>query len=39
MAKNKDKRDGIIIIEKGIKILRLVSNVSEIAIQYKLNKK
>ena len=39
MAKNKDKKDGIIIIETGIKILRLVSNVNEIAIQYKLNKK
>ena len=39
MAKNKDKKDGIIIIEIGIKVFRLVSNVSEIAIQYKLNKK
>ena len=39
MAKNKDKKDGIIIIEIGIKALRLVSNVNEIAIQYKLNKK
>ena len=39
MAKNKDKKDGIIIIEIGIKILRVSSNVSEIANQYKLNKK
>ena len=39
MAKNNDKKDGITIIEIGIKILRVASNVSEIAIQYKLNKK
>ena len=39
IAKNNDKKDGIIIIEIGIKILRVSSNVSEIAIQYKLNKK
>ena len=39
MAKNKDKKDGMIMIEIGIKIFRLVSNVKEIAIQYKLNKK
>ena len=39
MAKNKDKKDGMSTIEIGIKIFRLVSNVNEIAIQYKLNKK
>ena len=39
MAKNKDKKDGIITNEIGIKIFNVKSNVSEIAIQYKLNKK
>ena len=39
MAKNKDKKDGMIIIDIGIKIFRLLSNVNEIDIQYKLNKK